>query len=48
MKQKYPWPASQLDSSDMEALYLVRETTGKPMTVLIKEAVRKQYGKDRD
>jgi len=48
VKPKYPWPASQLDEKDMEKLYSVRETTGKPMTVLIKEAVRKQYGKDSD
>ena len=46
MKQRYPWPASQLDEKDMEKLYLARKNTGKPMTVLIKEAVRNQYGND--
>ena len=43
MKQKYPWPASQLDADDMEKLYAARQKTGKPMTLLIKAAIREQY-----
>ena len=45
MKQKYPWPASLLDETDMEALFYARKKTGKPMTLLIKEAVSRVYKK---
>ena len=48
MKSKYPWPASQLDESDMEKLYQARKVTGKPMTILIKEAINNQYNEDYD
>jgi len=48
MKQKYPWPASQLDTEDMKKLYLVRQATGKPITSLIKEAINNQYNEDYD
>jgi len=48
MKQRYPWPASQLDEKDMEKLYLARKNTGKPMTMLIKEAVNKTYNKKEE
>lgn len=48
MKGKYPWPASLLDEGDMEILFQARQKTGKPMTSLIKEAVRIQFGKEAD
>ena len=48
MKQRYPWPASQLNPNDMELLYQKRKTNGKPITLLIKEAVQSQYGNDAD
>ena len=35
----YPWPASALSRSDMEKLTQLRATTGRPITVLIHEAV---------
>jgi len=48
MKKDYPWPASQLDESDMKKLYHARKVTGKPMTLLIKEAVNKTYNKKEE
>ncbi len=41
---KYPWPASQLSRDDMRKLYDESRKTGKPITMLIREAVRKVYG----
>jgi len=43
MKKDYPWPASQLTDKVMELLYEERKRNGKPITVLIKEAVLKTY-----
>ena len=48
MKGKYPWPASLLDEGDMEILFQARQKTGIPMNRLIRRAVQKQYGEDRD
>jgi len=48
MKVKYPWPASQLDADDMEKLYAARQKTGRPITRLIKAAIREQYKESSD
>jgi len=48
MKQRYPWPASQLDEKDMQSLYMARKDTGKTITRLIKEAVINQYREVHD
>lgn len=38
-RKGYRWPASHLTSADMEKLTQLRERTGRPITVLIHEAV---------
>ena len=43
MKKDYSWPASQLTDKEMELLYEERKRNGKPITVLIREAVLKTY-----
>jgi len=43
MKQKYPWPASLLDERDMEVLFHAKQKSGKPITLLIKEAINQMY-----
>ena len=48
MRPKYPWPASQLDSGDMDVLFRARERTGLPMTRLIKAAIQEQYKESSD
>ena len=45
--KKYPWPASQLSREEMYLLVRARNRYNKPITVLIQEAVRQQYGDDR-
>jgi len=44
--KKYPWPASRLTKSEMFALVRARKKQGKPITVLIKEAVQQVYGEE--
>ena len=41
---RYPWPASALGKDEMRKLYEVSQETGKPITLLLREAVRKVYG----
>ena len=41
---KYRWPASGLGKDEMKRLYEASQKTGKPITTLVKEAVRKVYG----
>ena len=41
---KYPWPASKLGKDEMKRLFKVRKMTGKPITILVREAVREVYG----
>jgi hypothetical protein len=43
---RYPWPASALESADMQLLHQVRESTSPrvPITRLIAEAVNATYG----
>ncbi|MBL7135233.1 MAG: hypothetical protein ISS81_01410 [Candidatus Marinimicrobia bacterium] len=48
MKKDYSWPASQLDDDDMAILYKIKQQVKKPITVLIKEAVQKQYAKRKE
>ena len=43
MKKDYSWPASKLTAKEMELLYEERKRNGKPITVLIREAVLKTY-----
>ena len=38
-RKGYRWPASHLTSADMDKLTQLRATTGRPITVLIHEAV---------
>jgi len=40
----YPWPASALTNTEMAVLVDVRAQTGKPISVLLKEAVQLAYG----
>jgi len=42
--KKYQWPASKLSREEMQMLVRERKRTGKPITVLIKEAVDSVYG----
>jgi len=37
-----------LDKDDMKKLYQARKITGKPMTVLIKEAINRVYVKKEE
>ena len=41
---KYRWPASLLGKDEMKRLYEASKRTGKPITLLIREAVREVYG----
>ena len=40
---RYPWPASALGKDEMRKLYEVSRETGKPITLLLRDAVRKIY-----
>ncbi|MCF7802685.1 MAG: hypothetical protein K9N46_05455 [Candidatus Marinimicrobia bacterium] len=42
--KKYQWPASKLSREDMQMLVRERKKTGKPITVLIRDAVHSLYG----
>lgn len=42
--KKYPWPASQLSREEMHLLVRARQRYNKPITALIREAIREQYG----
>ena len=44
VKKGYPWPASSLTDNEMAVLVDVRDATGKPVTLLLKEAVQLAYG----
>lgn len=37
--RSYPWPASRIDRDIMHELHLASRDTGKPITVLIADAV---------
>jgi len=41
---RYGWPASMLGKDEMKRLYEASKKTGKPITILVKEAVREVYG----
>ena len=47
MKQEtrkgYPWPASRITITDMKVLVKQRERTGKTITFLLHDAVKKAY-----
>ena len=43
MNESYQWPASKLTAKEMKLLYEERKRNGKPITVLIREAVLKTY-----
>lgn len=38
-KRSYPWPASQIHRDVMHELHVASKETGRPITVLIAEAV---------
>jgi len=39
VKKGYPWPASALTSNEMRILVELRDKTGKPISVLLRQAV---------
>ena len=41
---KYSWPASGLGKEEMRRLYEASQATGKPITFLVREAVRRLMG----
>jgi hypothetical protein len=43
--KKYSWPASAVSEKDMQILYDMRQKTKKPISKLIKEAIRKTYSR---
>jgi hypothetical protein len=40
-RKNYQWPCSCLTAEEMAILYRIRAETGKPINLLIKEAIRK-------
>lgn len=44
----YPWPASRLTQADMQKLTEMRNKTGRPITVLLHDAVSALYELLRD
>ena len=44
IRKGYAWPASALTATEMAVLADVRQETGKPISVLLKEAVQLAYG----
>ena len=40
---KYQWPASKLTEKEMELLFLARESTGRSICELLKDAVHTAY-----
>jgi len=44
MIKRYPWPASKIGKDEMRRLFEAKRRTGKPITVLVREAVRRVYG----
>ena len=44
VRKGYAWPASALTSTEMAVLADMREETGKPISILLKEAVQLAYG----
>ena len=43
--KKYSWPASAVSEKEMQILYDMRQKTKKPISKLIKEAIRKTYSR---
>jgi hypothetical protein len=41
---KYSWPASGLGKDEMPRLHEASQATGKPITVLVREAVQRLLG----
>jgi predicted DNA-binding protein len=39
VKVKYTWAANRITEEDMEKLYRLKKITGKPITLLVSEAV---------
>ena len=38
--KKYNWVGNQIDDRDMEKLYQMKQESGKPITILVKEAIK--------
>ena len=45
MEKFYRWPSSSLKEEEMKGLFAIREKTHKPITILVKEAVREYISK---
>jgi len=43
-KKGYAWPASAMTTTEMAVLADMRQETGKPISMLLKEAVQFAYG----
>ena len=43
MSKKYPWPASKIGKDEMRRLFEAKRRTGKPITLLVRDAVRKTF-----
>ena len=39
MRVKYTWAANRISEEDMKKLYRLKKITGKPITLLVSEAV---------
>ena len=44
IRKGYTWPSSALTATEMAVLADMRQETGKPISVLLKEAVQLAYG----
>ncbi|RKY12760.1 MAG: hypothetical protein DRP65_00120 [Planctomycetota bacterium] len=44
VRKGYAWPASAMTETEMAVLADVRQETGKPISMLLKEAVQLAYG----
>lgn len=44
---RFNWAANRISKEDMASLYLLKQTTGKPITILVAEAVREYLLKKR-
>ncbi len=38
--RKYTWASNKIEDEDMSKLYQLKQKTGKPITILVKEAVK--------
>ncbi len=43
--RKYTWIGNKIDDADMKKLYQIKQKTKKPITILIREAVKEYLEK---